>query len=163
MKRYLIGIAAVFCVQIAFQTYLAIERSDNNFLSTTRPALSQFPPIQDGQLIADLTEPEVPFSVDMVSTSVKARHIKHSEPIGPSLAVYHKPRKAASTETYAAFKPVIIPIPSQSSSPSSERLLFDRKSEKVDQRTQKRSFPSKAVAVIKKPYDWLKIVASKLH
>lgn len=149
MKKILIAIAAVFCAQIAFQTYLAVERTDNDFAKLTTPLTGSV--TNNGQMLADLTVHE-PAQID-VPTVIRTRYIVKVEKSQPVYATDRRPTQRETQPTVAAFKPVII------TAKVTQPIAV---ADKVE-RSEKRSFPSKAVAVIKKPYDWLKAVASKLR
>jgi hypothetical protein len=153
MKRILIGIAVVFCAQVAFQTYLAVERTDIDFTSMAGSTTLSRPLVPKDQILADLTIPEPD---EMVIQTVMARSPKPATRPQSSFASYRTPARSAVKPTLAIFKPVVIRIPSPSPT-------YAKVDQKVDQKSDKRSFPSKAVAVLKKPYDWIKTVASKLR
>lgn len=149
MKRILIGIAAVFCAQAAFQTQLAVERTEIEYASLVTPLAK--PVATDNILLADLTVRE-PAQIDVPSI-VRTRYIVRQPTTRPVHAKLRRPAKHNIESTVAAFKPVII-------TPSSTPVKVIYKTESP---SEKRGFPSKALAVIKKPYGWLKAVASRFN
>ena len=148
MKRILIAIAVVFCAQVAFQTYLAVERTDIDFYALSTPLRA--PVAKDHLVLADLAVPE-PQQIEL-PTIVRMRYVVREQKAQPSYAAYRRNAGREIRPTVAVFKPVIITVPSR---PITASYAPEPKREK-------RSLPSKAAAVIKKPYDWLKAVASKL-
>ncbi|MEP6704000.1 MAG: hypothetical protein ABJB34_04280 [Acidobacteriota bacterium] len=168
MKGPILGIIAVFCLQLGFTLYTAIDREIGEMVAVGE--------IRDGTtLLANLDQDyDVPES--LISAPASQRPVLYSRPtfvsskrseklpasrsvtFEPVLIAYQKyPEIKFKTETPRVTPPVV-----------SEAKTFQASAEVrtgtvTRTKREKRSFFSKSVAVIRKPYDWLKAVGSRLN
>ena len=165
MQKIVVGIIAMFFVQVGFQVYSAIGTTNYAYrsLSTEIPAealpqgvaaaidelyLASFRP-------ADISPPRPERSELKVLSQREPDRSQTSRRAMQAIATRRAP---AYTET-AIGKDVIITIPSPSA-PSYRSV--DLTASAAPQREKKRGFFSKSLRVLKKPYDWMKTVAMKL-
>lgn len=164
MKNLICGIIAVFCAQLAFIGY--------SYLGQPLDTASVSPVETFGPLFAGL-EPE-PDTIATVRpraavTGVRVKRIAASEPAFITAKHTIKlPRKNfvdRNPGLIAFQKPIVItyrteyPIASVSSRESDDRRYIAS----IKPTNEKKSLVSKALPIIKKPYDWLKAIASKMR
>ena len=162
MRKLILGIVAVLCVQIMFQTFMAVDRSD----ADRRAMIASGPlvgPIADaGDATADIAEPTehnevAPMYADSrtVSRRLGSKNIRPRQ--APGSRVLPGTLDPVTITAASAPKP---PAPGSNALQTSSNVvhLVTRDAPKF----QKRSLIARALPVIKKPYDWLKAVASRL-
>jgi len=174
MTKFLTGIVAVALVQIAFGIYLSTERLEEMMWNAAAEATPVFDKTSDLSL-ASISEndlltvddsdirPDRAAAVTAVllrkdTNDVKqdpVRKIRRSSERSPQNysvenASFRKPLKVVVSDPYAG-------------KPSVERRSEVTETPKITPRSENRSFIAKAMPVIKKPYDWLKAVGSKLR
>ncbi len=162
MRKLILGIVAVFCVQITFQAFTAFDISD----AGRKARLAEGPlvePVSDGseaELAGLPGEYEMP--AEVAPTGPRYSVVKRAvvtDIIVPG-ATYSRPAsRKVNSDAFVAmaerpavpdvFAPQIISYPAYLSARESAR-------------PEKRSFFAKALPVIKKPYELLKAVGSKL-
>jgi hypothetical protein len=157
MKKIIWGIAAVFCMQIAFQLAMLAERSNGDYATLRTPlqnGIDSPSPIIDADDLDMNVATIVPAAESLqppMRTKVLIRYIK--APTYRSIEPQHV--------TTAAFKPVVITydrsgaLTDTSNTATAQRMII--RTERPDDR---RSLMAK---VVTKPYDWLKLVGSKLR
>ena len=158
MKWPILGIIAVFCLQLGFTAYNAIDRPIEMLVAVNA--------IPVGALsVADVTDLSV--SYDEGEVAATTRNIR------PALATFASAKKAFSVS--AAHEPDRAPQLVASNKPfETVTIKYSRAgaigsdSEKFKPtnalpQQEKRSLVAKSVAVIKKPYDWLKALGSRMN
>ncbi len=172
MKKPIIGIIAVFLLQLGVIGYGSVERyfdadPDVAAIPTPNDAL---PTITDVDL-----ETAAPIEVNSVAEPLVAQSLSHGT----------RPRSSASRKSVIRtfetdFRPVTIKVPEPSPytfavlEPEPQRTEYPKAvaserseilkpaSARIAEKKRKRSFMAKTFSVIKKPYDWMKAVGSKL-
>jgi hypothetical protein len=165
MQKIVVGIIAVFFVQIGFQVYSAIGSTNYayNSLSKEPPAEVSPQSVTDAPAIDDLylaSYREQP-AAELSEPKVLRQHEPDLPKSSPRMiqAVERAPRRAPAYTTAAIGKDVIITIPPPSV-PSYRSV--DMVASASPRQEKKRGFFSKSLRVLKKPYDWMKTVAMKL-
>ena len=166
MKLTILGILAVLCLQFGFIVYSAIERQMDTLV-----ALNEIPTAS----VANADVPETWDSLDVLDTD---REIKSDVVAASEKRVIRRPSGPRRANKIMAapvnFEPVVVAyqkLPAvefgtehpQNLPTSSEPASNQPHAEVVPQPEKKRSFLSKSAAVLKKPYDWLKAVGSRLN
>lgn len=161
MRKLLLGIVAVLCVQITFQIFTAVDRSDekNRALMASGPLVA--PVTTPGDPAVDV----IPEPNDVEVASSRTNLVVHKR---AALSIINPaPATPVREQPAPLFKPVTIvamapkpPLPGEFSAETVSRTAYLATKER--KRTGKRSLFSKALPVLKKPYDWLKAVASKV-
>jgi hypothetical protein len=173
MKRSVLGIVVVFCLQLGFIAYSAIDR-----------------PIETLIAVNDVTEgtnplaiiPETPETSEFFvansersSSPVDNREITVSEPDRRHVtrAVAAAPVSPKKTRRAPAAREVNgMPLLVAVRKPAEPRLRTEYPKERESKNYQlssraipqqkKKSFFSKSLSILKKPYDWLKAIGSRL-
>lgn len=171
MAKFITGIVAVALMQIAFGIFLSVERLDLAMWS----AAAEATPVNDGT-----PDVELPFIADIYSpmfeeTEIQPRftaalrqkeryEAKNTRVIKP-YGSYGRPEKTSSIYTASIRKPLkVIVTDPYAAKPAAERRTEVTQTLKIVAKSEKRSFIAKAIVpVLKKPYDWLKAVGSKLR
>ena len=166
MKWPLSGIIAIVCLQLMFTAYNAVDRPIESLVAVnaitggTNPDLGDLNAADDAYLSTDR-----PHRADIISalnrrSSVRSaeafltrRVVKVSVPesrlVKPQLVAMPKP-----------FESIVITYPRSSKSRGEpENHAFLNKTAVLSDR---RSLASKSVSIIKKPFDWVKALSSKL-
>ena len=175
MKKLVLGIIAVFCLQVGFIAYNASHRSDDAVSKTVSYSVSN-PVSSPGEQLNNAAEPlEVSEPLTTDNDAVISAKSESPDGFRPMIAEHRAGspqfnRKAVKVVAKdPIFHPTVITIPPQK--PVEFRfkreyasLLTEHPSENSDvatvqtQRQEKRSFLSKA---IRKPYDLIKAIGSK--
>lgn len=159
MKWPILGILIVFCLQLAFTAYVSIDRE-----SETMVAVNEVTGGTDNIVNAPEIYSEAEF---VVSAPKRQKHVRFDEAILVSSKNVAKipAAKAANSfkQSVASQKPFesITITYSRVVSPASEPINFQSSSRAIPQ-LDKRSFVSKSVSVLKKPYGWLKALGSRV-
>lgn len=172
MKRVVLSMMAVFFVQAAFIAYTAIERESDEIVAENGVPAIWGPAKNDTVMVAD-AEPPVTDSEPLAGESIKANVVVYvrRRSVAPQILADRRIRPVTRT-TNAIFEPQIIKVPIAKARPMTELALTtsnrpDTKGTLAVSRTvprpEKRSFAAKSVSVLKKPYDWLKAVASRMR
>ena len=165
MQKIVVGIIAVFFVQVGFQIYSAVSRTNYAYTSVAIEA-----PFAPGPLDRSAAPAYLANLYRASAPLVKAEALRsrpglsvasngHSQ-YQPVQAVERYPRGPGILWTANAIGPdivITIPPPVRPAYSSTNTIV----SSSV-KREKKRSFFSKSLHVLKKPYDWLKAVAMKL-
>ncbi len=177
MKRMVLGVIAVFVVQAGFIGYTSLERRSDEVVAANGVVADSGPLADDPVIVSDL-DPSRPnlnsLPGDRIGTNLVA-YVPERRLRRPSSAAH--PLIARSTRplvspTTAIFEPRIILVPTAETRRGNEhpgtianasRLTGSPAISKPAGRAEKRSFAAKSVAVLKKPYDWLKAVASRMR
>jgi hypothetical protein len=169
MKKLVSGIVAVFCLQVGFMAYNAADRA--GYLASNLPSHIQVEPV---------TQPFFPDASYLLDTE-DAETILTNGPVAPDVIrpilaetrqtnSHLQPRPVRVTAKGSLFPPVVITIPAQKpvefrfkseyaavlATPPAES--YDISSAEAPRRENKSGL-SKAV---KKPYEWLKALGSKV-
>lgn len=166
MKGPILGIIAVFCLQLGFTLYTAIDREVGEMVAVGA--------VTDGTTLLADADQDYDIPDTLVSTPASQRNIVRTAPI----LVSSKRSEKTPAARLVTFEPVLIAyqkypeIKFKTETPrvtppvASEAKAFQPSAEVRTATTraarEKRSFFSKSVAVIRKPYDWLKAVGSRL-
>ncbi|PYS98014.1 MAG: hypothetical protein DMF63_18350 [Acidobacteria bacterium] len=156
MRKLVLGIIALVTVQFAFVTYTMLlsssaEPIDEVAMLRPLPAASHH--------IASTAE-----TVTESETVAPPKQQRRNGAIAPA-------KRVASTEIRAA-KPAFMPAPSEPASSSEFEnvvIRYNRNPNDSDcefrgfPKSKKRSYIAKAGPAIKKPWDWLKAIGSKLN
>ena len=158
MQKIVVGIIAVFFVQIGFQVYLAVERTNVAY------ATAHIPPDLSAGSLADVEDPDS-YGVTGLAQGATAAKFRRpqAEPTRRAVFADERSRRAPlRTATTALFKPVVITVPTRPDTSVEKRVFTATTVSFGDDRKKDKSLPKKALAVVKKPFDWLKAVASKV-
>jgi hypothetical protein len=177
MKRFVFGMVAVLCLQFGFIAFTAWDRSTESLVAQIDVASGADPidladEVSNGPEFADADYPGGPIAdrreVSVVST-VGGRKIRRSP--GPDLAASNSVRKGPAS-IMVNWEPVIVLIPKPSETklsngflPVAQKGAAPRESQaapKDVRRSERRSFFSKSVSVIKMPYRWMKALGSRI-
>lgn len=139
MKKPILGIIAVFCLQLGFIAY-----------STLDPAVDT----EAVPVVARATQAPAQLEDDVDSIVA----VRSGGPVAEDRVVNPKMNVARKSVLKGEAAP---PKPAQPKHFIADRLSapYRQRTEYPQQSPQKRSFATKALPVIKKPYDWVKAVA----
>jgi hypothetical protein len=172
MKKLVVGIVAVICVHIGFALMVSTEPAAER-ASAAVPKLPQ----SDYVRIAPIPEISEDMDVSGPDTDASSQRPVRSVPIAAehAIAIPMRPtargldRVASRTTTrpqnriVPLFAPVIITTRSiPLSADIGERKTIRTDLSVAGTRPRKRSLIAKALPIIKKPWDWLKFVGSRL-
>jgi len=169
MRKLVLGIIALIAVQFAFVTYTILLKSSAELVDDLAmaqpvpymPDLVKIDPLVDSTGL--VTEPETvirPVEPDNPKTN-------RIVPTVPERTA----KRQGSPETRGS-KAAFVPAPADTASPGdfeSVVIRYNRNPSVSDcesrdaPKTKKRSYLAKAGPVIKKPWDWLKAIGSKLN
>ena len=163
MQKIVVGIIAVFFVQVGFQIYLAVDRTNSEFASLAVAPGPRVPsnnsaavPTLDDLYRTSIRDGETASPRERVVASTQDRPRAQFQAVKAILPIPHAPAEyrsaAIGPDIVITIPPPIRPAYSSTTSVASASVGRERK----------RSFLSKSVHVLKKPYDWLKTVAMKL-
>ena len=173
MKWWILGIIGVFCLQLGFIEYTAIDRRFEtlvavNEVTSDSDSTANAPTILNGDEFLNLDADQDSSGANIEEIAVSTPYRRKSR--RPAAVVYRtkavKARSAIAVKSVPQFvallKPTEITIrtehPIAIAGASENKPLL---AQSVP-RSQKRSFISKSVSVLKKPYDWLKAIGSRL-
>ena len=185
MKKLILAISGVFCLQLGFIAYHASDPSaETSFLVIDERATDRSlkgnvaEPFVDDVDIAEFEPEMLDEAPDIDDTE---RYIDQRPEIVPQTARYVRRKRPALNTfvsqntaddlrpvnvTYSVYQPV--EFKTQSARPRTEypRAIADQAPQayemnaKIASKPKKRNFFGKTFAVVKKPYDWLKAVGS---
>ncbi len=170
MKLPILGILIVIFLQLGFTAYNAIDRplESLNFVRAIGVG---------GNPVAGLSDNSV-IEADLYDVRPQFRHTKNSDVTNSTANL----RKIKRQTNQVVFSNTVIKIPA--AKPDSKLLAFQRSWESAknnypqpmraggepenfvlasERSSEKRSFVSKSASVLKKPYDWIKALGSKLN
>ena len=168
MRKLVLGLIALTSVQFAFVTYMMVLQSPME--ATKEPVLIQ--PAPNTQELVRLDHSNAPVEVvskpEVVAPRTEPRHIT------PARFAVRAPEPVAKLDgslAAAASKPAFTPATSTAAAGDFESVVirYNPKPDTVDCETRelakpkKRSYVAKAISVIKKPWDGLKAIGSKLN
>lgn len=173
MRKLILGIVAVFCAQITFQIFVAIDRAGvdlrarNDAQPLVAPVVDRSVPAID---VAELSDNDTTEQIDVERTATRGvdRSIARrstSRNIGATIAYGHTLRRPLITTRFAAAVAMVqSPAHLDIAPPGAPRESSDAHlvSKKVSH-SHKRSLFARVLPVIKKPYELLKLVGSKLR
>ncbi len=178
MKRPVLGIIAIFCLQLGFVAYTAVERSFDRLI-VVNEVTSDTNPIADTTAILIESESQNAGSI-RVTNRVKSKEITVStprrrtniRPAGDALVSVKKILKVPVPRPVNRMpQSVAVQMPSKTRTLTEypDSMLLDDKSKNSKdstlhvQKKENKSLISKSVSIIKKPYDWLKALGSKIR
>ena len=167
MKGPILGIIAVFCLQLGFTLYTTIDREIGEMVAVGA--------VTDGTTLLADADQDYDLPETFISAPASQRPVLNSR---PTFVSAKRPEKLPASRS-VTFEPVLIAyqkypeIKFKTENPRitppvvSEAKTFQASAEvrtatATRATREKRSFFSKSVAVIRKPYDWLKAVGSRL-
>jgi hypothetical protein len=167
MKRTVLGIIAVFCLQLAFVGYTVLDSPIETAVAVNEvdgvlPA--QAPNISDAEFFAEDTGR----SGDEIAL-INPDRGANERPTAVSQAGYKRAAKQPASRTVDAYQfasvKKVVDIKARTEYPEASRPDLESRTYELSARNRpkKRSFFSKSVSVIKKPYDWLKALGSRVH
>jgi hypothetical protein len=174
MKWTVLGFLAVFLAQSGFIAYTALERQSDEFVAANgvpagNDTFADAPFDLSGLDSTPIGAGRDPGTVNtgvITVSAVERRKARRSA--GPYFLTARNVQRFVPA-TAADFEPRIITIPAPQRA-EQPRAVFNEVSSVESQayykpasQPEKRSFVSKSVSVIKKPYDWLILIASKLR
>ncbi len=175
MKRLVLGISLIFCLQLGFIAYTAVERQMEALVAVNEVKVRAN--LTDGKT-GDLFNEEWPAvaeeTIDTVKINSVAGAVAVTAPKRNSRTRYVPVPRRKNTKTSNA-KPLNFPthiiayrktpqVTFRTEYPLTDVALPETKTEPVTQtyaQPEKKSLVSKSVSIIKKPYDWLKALGSK--
>ncbi len=176
MKRLFLGIVFVFCIELGFVAYTAIDQQSQQSVGVSEITGVTTPP-------ADLTstaDPVGSLQRDSVRGSERnqKKEVAYSN-VGRRLLNRRADRSLISRKIVARSstakvvnvrpQPFALQKQSETKLATANPLPLNRESKNFKTmardvpRSKNKSFLSKSVAVIKKPYDWLKAIGSRLR
>jgi len=172
MKRIILGIFTVFALQLGFIVYSAMDRPMDglaavNALPTTQLAIADIPDTQGALDLFD-TSPDRNATGEIVAASTTAPNRR------PSGLRRSRNRTTANPDSRTVdFEPVVIAYQKhpaikfrteypQTAAPPSVPANHQLSAKAVARPEKKKSFLAKSAAVLKKPYDWLKAIGSRI-
>ncbi len=178
MKRLFLGIVIVFCFELGFVAYIAIDQQSQQLVGVSEITGVTTPPAN----LTDTSDPGESLQHDSgrgsernkkkeVAYSFVDRHLLNRRAdrslisrkivarsstvrvvnIRPQFEALQKPLETTLTSTYQPGLPL-----------NRESKNYKTMARNIP-RSRNKSFLSKSVAVIKKPYDWLKAIGSRLR
>lgn len=165
MRKLVLGLIALTSIQFAFVTYMMVLQSPTEVTQEAappKPAPINHEPVKPNDATEIVSSPEP------VAPRIEPRP-NRSRPV--PLAVSEPVAKLARPSTISVAKPAFVPDTSKPAAGDFESVVirFDRSVDVADCEThetskpKKRSYIAKAIPVIKKPWDWLKAIGSKLN
>lgn len=179
MWKLLSGIALVVVLDVAFIWMIAVEPDSPEIARAIGPTAA-VPVIHDQQIsepvaIDDTTEPVVDDTFEMsdIRESRSSRRgsgssARVAQPETATITVSAPTKLFQDTVIWIGRTEVPVKIDQREEAPVFAESKHDQAmqasfAEPRSVRKKKRSFESKAFSVIKKPYDWMKAFADKLH
>lgn len=177
MKRPLLGIIIVICLQLSFTAFNAIDRSMGSLFAVNALTRGTNPlvDILDEGEVAGLSEnfrsPGRPRNPDRGVTPSNwrrgARGIETSETIGKRSSNIAEAKKFKRMPQYVAqqrpFESTVITYPRVIMAAAESEVQPVPIPTEIVVASEKRSFASKSAAILKKPYNWLKALGSKFN
>lgn len=157
MRKLLFGMIAVCCIQAAFLFYNSTENGQSVISVYSVAADPQFQ-TQD-EIISTWPRAEIAKTKVQAVTTKKSGNLLRSESASVP-AVYR--RQSSTRAEKANSKPLPAKRRSSDAVFASNLIRYDD-SLRIEKPKIKRSFASKTFSVVKKPYDWLKALGSKLN
>lgn len=177
MKKFILGILLVFCVQLAFVAYnstsrdiVAVNKLAGEVNSSRDPLSYAIANSQADPEAASIGEESPRLTPDFIGT--QARKTRSSAPSIVSrrgvdnknpIKAKHRPSPRRELRVLASHKAV----------KGADKDLAEKKPVRLERtdllfadeepRRKDKSFIAKALPIIKKPYDWLKAIGSKLR
>lgn len=168
MQRLTLGIIAVFCVHIAFAALMAIDGSTETALQRIKPGEMTYRVAGSpgDTIVAALKSDDMSAVADTDGQTVIAAAFVHRrqntidrpdrrEPKGFTAATARYVPQVHKVQKPAKLTPQLPPLPT------------DRRSDvaaiRKERRPDKRSFFAAALPIVKKPWEWVKAIGSKLR
>jgi len=165
VRKLILGIAAVFCAQIAFQLFVAIDDYRARYYSVQLAGPVADEPIE----VAAVSDDGAIEQVSEISSGPDKARTVSPRPVRRNIASQRITFTPVRTSSIARFDTTVIVIPKPAQTERAP-LLTSREpgnayavTTKVISRPRKRSFFAKALPILKKPYEMLKLVGSKLN
>ena len=176
MKRLVLAIIVVFCMQLGFIAYTVIDRPIETLVSINEVpnGLNPFADIADIPNVDEVLEAEPNITERDNETSVVSAPSKrlsrqaNPAPLAASKSIPNVPalrtvnRRPQTIVLQNPSKTVLVTDYSQAMSISRNSEIYQL-SAQIAPKSKKRSFLSKSFSVIKKPYDWMKALGSKIR
>ena len=173
MKLPLLGITTILLLQLGYTAYNALDRPLSSLYPVSHIAIGTEPPA----VLADESD------TALDSYTVVRADVRQMNDRSINFARSERRRQTEPAPQKVIFRNTVIRIPyakpltpqlvamrrswnadlpkqPQPMRPGSERVSFVLS---TNRSSEKRSFASKSVAVLKKPYDWIKTLGSKLN
>jgi len=183
MRKVILGIAAIICIDVVFAAYMSIDQRDdlavlsplaqkdasNEDLPDT-PSAEENPDSALIQIAPETTALPGSDPIKVVRASVKQNHFTGKarvRAVRPEKEVPASAEFSDVTIVYAAYKPVEFKASNEFEAQSTSRV--DTQNEVSGQRdqeppkTKNRSFGSRAMPILKKPYEVIKAIGSKFY
>ena len=173
MRKLVFGIIAVICVQFAFVNYLELQSP----LDLAVGPVQTVPPAADRDLrwIEELDrsamlppELEAPVPAKLFDREVISRNEQNESPERPARSRSAEPRSVPQENRPATYFPVTTED-GASDGFESVVISYSRSPEVSDcdkyeaPKTKRRSLMARAIPAVKKPWEWVKTVGSKLY
>ncbi|HVF47859.1 MAG TPA: hypothetical protein VNA17_09865 [Pyrinomonadaceae bacterium] len=163
MTRLVLGIIAVFSLQVAFMTYQSIDRWFGSVGSTVGEVTAELLPIAE-VAIADVAEEPAPGKPTELKKPGYLAKTERRRRAQLAFTAVRKtpvaPRHPVRDQAAADMKPVVI----EYKGPPRKTYGSEHIAARSDRpRPEKRSFFARTLSIVKKPYSWLKAVGSKLR
>ena len=164
MRKLILGIAAVFCAQIAFQLFVAIDdyRARSYSVQLAGPA-------EDESIEIALSDDGAIEQVSETGSGPDKARTVAQRPVRRNIASQRITFTPVRTSSIAGLGTTVIVIPQPSPTeraplvtPREPRSGYAVTTKEIS-RPRKRSFFAKALPILKKPYELLKLVGSKLN
>lgn len=158
MRKLILCLVAVGCIQAAFLFYNSADNEQTSLRIESTATEPQFDAVDE--ILSTWPRPEL----ESMRPEVKAiaKTIKQPKVAAPAYqqAVYR--RQSTLRTNISQEKRLLAKTPESDLVFASEVIRYDD-SLRVEKTRNKRSFAAKSFSVIKKPYDWLKALGSKLN
>ncbi len=169
MRKLVLGIIFLISVQFAFVTYMMVQQFPVQLAEApiqTEPSPNTSHPVQIPEVN---NSPEIRTEPETAAPGLGPRHTNR----GRQISIV--PERAARVEKPTLIhvsKPAFKPTPSRTAAPvefENVVIRYNRDPDSSDcevreiPKTKKRSYVAKAVPVLKKPWEWMKAIGSKLN
>ena len=178
MKKLIIGIVAIICLDIGFilsrstapeGEVASVNLGETGSVATAPPADAPVPVTNvepaapDVDKVEDIAvRPSIP-----VRKSITVQHRARSRTHGRILARHRRtpsgPKFQDTTILYAVHKPIELKTANPPAAGGvAERSQLPPKKAEAEPKKPNRSFIARAIPIVKKPYDWIKALATKI-
>ena len=166
MKLPILGILIVIFLQLGFTAYNTLDRPIESLVAVSAVATGTIP-------IASLynsPDDESFRSTDRIENSISALNLRNNKRSSEATFISSKKQVPASRTAnivprfVAAQKPFeSVTISYSKPKATTDRSDSDRYTARLGSKPENRSFAAKSVSVMKKPYDWIKALGSRIN
>ena len=178
MRKLVLGIIALVAVQFAFVTYTMLLKSSGELIDGQ--AISR--PVLNNPVLVKIDETVKPAEPEVAAIPVEPRHSRMKvAPIVSDRTAKREfsrrtrtpkpafPPRRSETASQTEFTPVVIRYNRYPKAPAPVIVCSNRDTDPPERATlevakiKKRNYIAKVIPILKKPWDWLKFIGSKLN